>query len=269
MLAPTRPSPNRGKVGLVVLRPSTRLTPCVGVEAARCGSLRPDPLARLRGHLQEPGVTHLHRARHRRRELPRPPARRRSVPLPLARRVHPSEAVSGRRVRAAAGRANAGDKLLTLVASALAGGDCIDDADAMRSGGAGRVLGCTVKAPSTIGTFLRSFRWGHVRQLDRLSRELLARGWARASQSRCAGKRAGAQLILRGRIDAIANDVVEAIAGSGHVARDPGNLPGTVSNPDDDRATAAVLRTRQRPLRCGRPAGPPSWSVPFRLARVS
>ena len=48
----------------------------------------------------------------------------------------------------------------------------------MRAGGAGRVLGCTVKAPSTLGTFLRSFRWGHVRQLDRLSRELLARSWA-------------------------------------------------------------------------------------------
>ena len=78
----------------------------------------------------------------------------------------------------AAGRANAGDKLMTLIASALAGGDCIDDADALRSGGAGRVLGCTVKAPSTLGTFLRSFRWGHARQLDRVSRELLARGWA-------------------------------------------------------------------------------------------
>ena len=78
----------------------------------------------------------------------------------------------------AAGRANVGDKLMTLIASALAGGDCIDDADAMRSGGAGRVLGCTVKAPSTLGTFLRSFRWGHVRQLDRVSRELLARSWA-------------------------------------------------------------------------------------------
>ena len=75
----------------------------------------------------------------------------------------------------APGRANAGDKLLTLVASALAGGDCIDDAAALRAGGAGRVLGCTVKAPSTLGTFLRSFSWGHVRQLDRLSRELLAR----------------------------------------------------------------------------------------------
>ena len=49
----------------------------------------------------------------------------------------------------ALGRANTGDKLMTLVASALAGGDCIDDADALRSGGTAGVLGCVVKAPST------------------------------------------------------------------------------------------------------------------------
>ena len=78
----------------------------------------------------------------------------------------------------APGRANTGDKVMTLVASALAGGDCIDDADALRTGGTAGALGCVVKAPSTLGTFLRSFRWGHVRQLDRVSRELLARAWA-------------------------------------------------------------------------------------------
>ena len=78
----------------------------------------------------------------------------------------------------APGRANTGDKMLTLVASALAGGDCIDDADALRAGGTVSVLGCMVKASSTLGTFLRSFRWGHVRQLDRVSRQLLARAWA-------------------------------------------------------------------------------------------
>ena len=74
----------------------------------------------------------------------------------------------------APGRANTGDKMLKLVASALAGGDCIDDADALRAGGRVGVLGCVVKAPSTLGTFLRSLRWGHVRQLDRVSRQLLA-----------------------------------------------------------------------------------------------
>ena len=77
----------------------------------------------------------------------------------------------------APGRANTGDKIVTLVASALAGGDCIDDADVLRTGRTASALGCVVKAPSTLGTFLRSFRWGHVRQLDRVSRELLARAW--------------------------------------------------------------------------------------------
>jgi len=78
----------------------------------------------------------------------------------------------------AAGRANVGDKLLTLVMSALAGGDCIDDADALRAGATQRVLGFKLKAASTLGTFLRCFRWGHVRQLDAVSRQLLARAWA-------------------------------------------------------------------------------------------
>ena len=61
---------------------------------------------------------------------------------------------------------------MTLLMSALAGGDHIDHADALRAGGRGRVLGFTVKAPSTLGTF----RWGQLRQLDRVSQELLARG---------------------------------------------------------------------------------------------
>ena len=78
----------------------------------------------------------------------------------------------------APGRANTGDKVMTLVASALAGGDCIDDADVLRTGGTADAIGGVVKAPSTLGTFLRSFRWGHVRQLDRVSRQLLARAWA-------------------------------------------------------------------------------------------
>ena len=78
----------------------------------------------------------------------------------------------------ARGRANPGDKVMTLVASALAGGDCIDDADVLRTGRTAGALGRVVKAPSTLGTFRRSFRWGHVRQLDRVGRELLAQAWA-------------------------------------------------------------------------------------------
>ena len=88
------------------------------------------------------------------------------LPVTLAQRLGLSQLVD-RHVDLgdAPGRANTGDKMMTLVASALAGGDCIDDADALRAGGVGRVLGCVVKAPSTLGTFLRSFRWGHPIQL--------------------------------------------------------------------------------------------------------
>ena len=78
----------------------------------------------------------------------------------------------------APGRANPGDKISTLVTSALAGGDCIDDADVLRTGRTACTLGSVVKGPSTLGTFLCSFRWGHVRQLDRVSRQLPARAWA-------------------------------------------------------------------------------------------
>ena len=67
---------------------------------------------------------------------------------------------------------------MTLIHSALAGGDSIDDADALRSGATEAVLGHAVLAPSTLGTFLRSFTWGHARQLDKVAGLLLARAFA-------------------------------------------------------------------------------------------
>ena len=101
------------------------------------------------------------------------------LPATLARRLGLPQLVQKRLdLGDAPGRANTGDKMMTLVASALAGGDCIDDADVLRTGGTARALGGTVKAPSTLGAFLRGFRWGHVRQLDRVSRELRSRAGA-------------------------------------------------------------------------------------------
>jgi hypothetical protein len=76
------------------------------------------------------------------------------------------------------GAAHPGRKLLTLVHSMLAGGDCIDDADLLRCAQTASVLGHRVMAPSTLGTFLRSFTFGHVRQLDRLAETALSRAWA-------------------------------------------------------------------------------------------
>ena len=56
--------------------------------------------------------------------------------------------------------------------------DCIDDCDVLRSGQTRAVLGHAVAAPSTLGTFLRAFTFGHVRQLDRVLAESLSRAWA-------------------------------------------------------------------------------------------
>ena len=78
----------------------------------------------------------------------------------------------------APGHANVGLKAMTLVQSLLAGGDCIDDANAMRCASTAEVLGHGVRAPSTLGTFLRSFTFGHVSQLDKVFDEALRRAWA-------------------------------------------------------------------------------------------
>jgi hypothetical protein len=64
-------------------------------------------------------------------------------------------------------------KTTSVVAAMLAGADCIDDTDVLRHGGMGRLF-TGVRAPSTLGTFLRSFTHGHVQQLDRAGAGLLA-----------------------------------------------------------------------------------------------
>ena len=58
------------------------------------------------------------------------------------------------------------------------GSSCIDDADVLRSGSTASVLGHRVMAPSTLGTFLRGFTFGHVRQLDQVAETLLTRAWS-------------------------------------------------------------------------------------------
>lgn len=77
----------------------------------------------------------------------------------------------------ASGRAHAGAKAMTIIASVLAGGDCIDDTNALRAGAAQAVLGHRVAAPSTLGTFLRGFTHTAASQLDRVSAAVLQRAW--------------------------------------------------------------------------------------------
>ena len=68
----------------------------------------------------------------------------------------------------------AAEKVLGLVAGMVAGADSIDDMDLLRHGGLGRLF-AGVRAPSTLGTFLRAFTFGHVRQLDRIAGVLVGR----------------------------------------------------------------------------------------------
>jgi hypothetical protein len=67
---------------------------------------------------------------------------------------------------------------MSLVSAMCLGADCIDDCSVLRSGQTRAVLGHRVLAPSTLGTFLRAFTFGHVRQLDKVLADCLSRAWA-------------------------------------------------------------------------------------------
>ncbi|WP_433499155.1 IS1380 family transposase [Sphaerimonospora sp. CA-214678] len=69
---------------------------------------------------------------------------------------------------------NAPIKVSAVVAGMLAGADSIDDLDVLRHGGMDKLF-TDVRAPSTLGAFLRSFTWGNVRQLEKAGRALLQR----------------------------------------------------------------------------------------------
>jgi len=90
------------------------------------------------------------------------------------------EALAGDLVRLhrdRAGAANAGRKVMAILYAMVLGADSIDDTDVLRAGRTRRLLGGWVPAPSTLGTFLRAFTFGHVRQLDALLGRVLERAW--------------------------------------------------------------------------------------------
>src|SRR3954463_5441163 len=75
------------------------------------------------------------------------------------------------------GAANAARKVMALLFAMVLGADSIDDCDVLRAGRTRRLLGRWVPAPSTLGTFLRAFTFGHVRQLDALLGHVIERSW--------------------------------------------------------------------------------------------
>jgi hypothetical protein len=75
---------------------------------------------------------------------------------------------------AAKGGANAATKILAIIAGMVCGADSITDLDLLRHGGMPRLF-TAIRASSTLGSFLRLFRFGHVRQLDAAAARLLTR----------------------------------------------------------------------------------------------
>jgi hypothetical protein len=94
--------------------------------------------------------------------------------MALAARCGLATLVTDRVQIAAKGGVNATAKVLALVAGMVADADCISDMDLLRHGGMGRLF-TDIRAPSTLGTFLRLFSFGHVRQLDAVAARFLAR----------------------------------------------------------------------------------------------
>jgi DDE family transposase len=94
--------------------------------------------------------------------------------LALASRCGFGELVTDRVWIAAKGGVNPAAKIVALVAGMVAGADSINDMDLLRHGGMDRLVD-EVRAPSTLGTFLRLFTFGHVRQPDAVAAGFLAR----------------------------------------------------------------------------------------------
>ena len=101
---------------------------------------------------------------------------------------------------------NAVDKSRSVIAGMLAGADSIDDLDLLRAGGMARVV-AGVRAPSTLGTFLRTFTHGHVQQIDKITGRVLA-GLTRQVSGLLAGGRAE-----NGMVFVDVDDTIRAVHG--------------------------------------------------------
>jgi len=100
-----------------------------------------------------------------------------SVAALLAQRLGVADLIDAHVTVAGEAGANGSAKAATVIGTALAGGDCIDDARVLQAGATKRLFD-GVRAASTVGIWLRAFVWAGVRQLDRVTRELLRRAWA-------------------------------------------------------------------------------------------
>jgi hypothetical protein len=159
--------------------------------------------------------------------------------------------------------ANAGLKVACLAAGMAAGADSIDGMDLLRHGAMDRVFG-GVRAPSTLGSFLRAFTWGNVSQLQKAHREFLA------ALARQAPLLPGAQTLAFIDIDSTQKRVYgyrkqgarfghTKIQGKSLLVKGLNALAGVISTPLSAPVIGAA-GTRRRPA--ARPAWPKRSSAP-------
>ena len=148
--------------------------------------------------------------------------------------------------------ANAGLKVTSLVAGMVAGADSIDDMALLRHGGMGRVF-ANAYAPSTLGSFLRSFTFGHVRQLDAVASRFLTR----------LGTRAPLIVSSPGTVDRVMVDIDDTIIevhgyskqGSGYGYSGVRGLNALLATLSSTSSAPVVVAQRLRKGSCGSPRG--------------
>jgi hypothetical protein len=149
--------------------------------------------------------------------------------------------------------ANVGLKVASLVAGMVAGADSIDDMALLRHGGMGRVFE-RAYAPSTLGSFLRSFTFGHVRQLDAVASRFLTNLTAQAAQAAQVASAAGARVLVD-----VDDTIIEvhgyAKQGSGYGYSGVRGLNALLATVTTAGAAPLVVAQRLRKGSCGSPRG--------------
>ena len=147
--------------------------------------------------------------------------------------------------------ANAGLKVASLVAGMVAGADSIEDMALLRHGGMGRVF-ARAYAPSTLGSFLRAFSFGHVRQLDAVASRFLTNLTVQAPQVLRAGTGARVLVDVDDTIIEVHGHAKQG-AGFGYSkVRGLNALLATVTTTD---TAPVVVAQRLRKGSCGSPRG--------------
>jgi hypothetical protein len=148
--------------------------------------------------------------------------------------------------------ANAGLKVTSLVAGMVAGADSIDDMALLRHGGMNRVF-ARAYAPSTLGSFLRAFTFGHVRQLDAVASRFLA---ALAGQTPLLGRPgAGTEHVLVDVDDTVIEVHGYAKQGAGFGYSGVRGLNALLATVTTSDAAPVVVAQRLRKGSCGSPRG--------------